>query len=572
MKASEAKLSNLLGHAEKQFIIPIYQRSYKWTKQNIDRLLEDISDVDFENPINNHFLDSIVYSKLSTLDLASAVGHRIEKYQVIDGQQRLTTISLLLIAIRDRFEELTERKEAERLNNLFIINQYSSEYDEKVRLKLSEGDHQIYKKLVFSDNLTSDDKKSLIFKNFTLLKKFVAAMDLEEMKILVRKFEDRLDIIDTFLEAHDNPQKIFSSLNSTGKELKASDLVKNYILMNLAPMVQIEFYNRFWLEIEKKLQNDENILMNFLQHYLTMKSPAGGVVSVSAIYDTFEKYFTSERKENSALSDKDFIEKLLRDISEYTDVYRRLFLNYPIVDFSNIKNSIRKLSIESYYPLIMKIEHECPNETNSVLEVIENYLVRRFVVGLQAGKTKTVFAKITKNLDITSLSMNLSSEIMTLLKAEQKQNRFPNDQEFVDSLKHSPIYANSSTGTKYVLYKVEYHRNSQNRTQTVNFEELTVEHILPQTEYANLDSCWTDTFDLGEYEKYVHTLGNLTLVTQEKNSQLGNRCFDTKKEIYQTDSFIGTKEIDSNYSDWGAADIEHHADSLMQNYILKIWK
>jgi len=571
MKASEAKLSNLLGHAEKQFIIPIYQRSYKWTKQNIDRLLEDLSEIDFSNAINNHFLDSIVYSKLSASDLASAVGHRIEKYQVIDGQQRLTTISLLLIAIRNRLQDLTESTEAERLNNLFIINQYATTFDDKVRLRLSEADHQIYKKLVFNDNITVDDKKNLIFKNFSILKKFISPLSTEELKILTRKFEDRVDIIDTFLEAHDNPQKIFSSLNSTGKELKASDLVKNYILMNLEPSTQIEFYNRFWLEIEKKLQNEENILMNFLQHYLTMKSSSGTVVTTGSIYDTFEKYFSNQKSEYAALSDRDFIEKLLRDISEYADVYKKLFLSFFQVDFNNITNAIRKLGIESYYPLIMKIEHECPHETVSVLNVIENYLVRRFIVGLQAGKTKNVFAKIVKNMTINSTSIDLASELVVLLKSEQKQNRYPNDQEFEDSLKHSPIYANSSTGTKYVLYKVEYFRNTQNRTQTVNFEELTVEHILPQTEYASLDSCWTDTFDLGEFEKYVHTLGNLTLVTQEKNSQLGNRCFDVKKVIYQTDSFIGTKEIDSSYSEWGAADIEHHANDLMQQYILKIW-
>ena len=571
MIAVGAKLSKLIGHAEKQFIIPIYQRSYKWTKQNIDRLLEDLTEIDYSNPNNNHFLDSIVYSKLSVLDVASA-GHSVDKYQVIDGQQRLTTISLLLVAIRNRLEDLTEVTEAERLNNLFIINKYTTSYDEGVRLKLSEADHLVYRKIVFNDTITVEDKKSLLHKNFNILKKFVSNMSSEELKILTLKFENRIDIIDTFLEAHDNPQKIFSSLNSTGKELKASDLVKNYILMNLEPSNQIEFYNRFWLEIEKKLQNEENILMNFLQHYLTMKSQSGAVVTTSAIYDTFENYFRNQKTLHGTMSDRDFIEKLLRDISEYADVYRRLFLNYAHVDFNNIQNAIRKLNIESYYPLIMKIEHECQHETESVFHVIENYLVRRFVVGLQAGKTKNIFAKIVKGMEIDSTSSNLAQEINALLKQEQKQSRFPNDQEFKDSLKYSPIYSNASTGTKYVLYKVEFYRNSQNRTQTVNFEDLTVEHVLPQSEYSSLDTCWTDTFDLGEYEKYVHTLGNLTLVTQEKNSQLGNRCFDVKQSIYKTDSFIGTQEVASSYAEWGSSDIEAHADDLIQNYILKIWR
>jgi len=571
MKASEAKLSNLIGHAEKQFIIPIYQRSYKWTKQNVDKLWDDINDVDFDVPTNMHFLDSIVYSKLSNIDLASAVGHRIEKYQVIDGQQRLTTVSLLLIAMRDRLKTLTEVQESGRLNNLFIINMYAENFDDKLRLKLSDTDHHVYKKLVFEDNLTQDDKKTIIYKNFNLLKKYVKPLSRDELKRLTRKFEDRLDIIDTFLEDNDNPQKIFSSLNSTGKELKASDLVKNYVLMNLDPAVQIEFYNRFWIDIEKKLNNEENILMNFLQHYLTMKIANGTVVTTSSIYDTFEKYYLKEKSQSSHLSDKDFIEILLRDISEYTEVYKKLFLDFTVVNFDSVKNSIRKLGIESYYPVIMKIEHECYTETESVLEVIENYLIRRFVVGLQAGKTKNVFAKMIKNLKIEPSSTNLASEVKELLTQELKQSRYPNIAEFQDGLKHSPLYSNATTATKYLLYKIEHFRNSQNRTLTVNYDDLTIEHILPQTEYSNLDTCWTDSFDLGNYEKYIHTLGNLTLVTQEKNSQLGNRGYDVKKEIYRTDSFTGTKAIDEKYNEWEDSSIENHADFLINEYALKIW-
>ncbi len=571
MLAKGAKLSLLLGHQEKQFLIPIYQRSYKWTKRHLDRLLEDISDIDFNNPKYSHFLDSIVYAGINQVRQASSVGHNIEKYQVIDGQQRLTTLSLLLIAIRDRLKELTEDTEAERLNNIYIINQYARDFSDKLRLRLSETDHPVYEKLVFGDEITPEEKKGLIYKNFQIHKKFIADMSIEELKILILKFEERIDIIDTFLEPHDNPQKIFSSLNSTGKELKDSDLVKNYILMNLPSDKQVEFYNRFWRNIEDKLQNNETVLMNFLQHYLTMKSESGLVVTAGAIYETFEKYFVAENHRIS-INEIEFIEILLHDMMSYTDVYKRLFLDFDRVDFSQVKNSIRQLGIESYYPLVMKIEQECPQELASVYGVIENYLLRRFAVGLPAGKTKTVFAKATKNLDITPASSALAENLSEILRAEQKQNRYPNDQEFHDSLKHSPLYSNSSKATKYVLYKAEYYKNSRNRTQTVNFEDLTVEHILPQTEYANLGSCWTYSFDLGEYEKYVHTLGNLTLVTQEKNSQLGNRCFDEKKSIYQTDSFIGTKEIDSEYSDWGAEEIEKHADEMIDECIMKIWE
>ncbi|WP_434657510.1 DUF262 domain-containing protein [Sulfurimonas sp. NW9] len=568
MQAKGAKLSELLGHQEKQFIIPIYQRSYKWTKRHLDRLLEDLSDIEYGNAKHSHFLDSIVYAGIQVQQ--ASMSHTTLKFQVIDGQQRLTTISLLLIVIRDRLKELTEDTEAERLNNIYIINQYAREYDDKLRLRLSEADHPVYEKLVFGDEITPEEKKGLIYKNFLIHKKFISEMSIDELKVLILKFEERIDIIDTFLEPHDNPQKIFSSLNSTGKELKDSDLVKNYVLMNLPSDKQVEFYNRFWRNIEDKLQNNETILMNFLQHYLTMKSDSGFVVTTGAIYETFEKYFVSENQRNS-IGEIAFIEKLLQDMMSYTDVYKRLFLDYDRVDFAYTQNSIRQLGIESYYPLVMKISHECSQELDSVYKVIESYLIRRFAVGLPAGKTKTVFAKATKNLDITPASSNLEKKLLEILKSEQKQNRYPNDNEFHDSLKHSPLYSNSSKATKYVLYKAEYFKNTQNRTQTVNYEDLTVEHILPQTEYANLGSCWTYSFDLGEYEKYVHTLGNLTLVTQEKNSQLGNRCFDEKKSIYQTDSFMMTKELETKYSDWSSEEIEKHADEMIDECVMKIW-
>ena len=568
MQAKGAKLSELLGHQEKQFIIPIYQRSYKWTKRHLDRLLDDLSDIEYGNAKHSHFLDSIVYAGIQVQQ--ASMSHTTLKFQVIDGQQRLTTISLLLIAIRDRLKELTEDTEAERLNNIYIINQYAREYDDKLRLRLSEADHPVYEKLVFGDEITPEEKKGLIYKNFLIHKKFISEMSIDELKILILKFEERIDIIDTFLEPHDNPQKIFSSLNSTGKELKDSDLVKNYVLMNLPSDKQVEFYNRFWRNIEDKLQNNETILMNFLQHYLTMKSDSGFVVTTGAIYETFEKYFVTENKRNS-IGEIAFIEKLLQDMMSYTDVYKRIFLDYDRVDFAYTQNSIRQLGIESYYPLVMKISHECPQELDAVYKVIENYLIRRFAVGLPAGKTKTVFAKATKNLDIASASSNLGEKLLEILKSEQKQNRYPNNNEFHDSLKHSPLYSNSSKATKYILYKAEYFKNTQNRTQTVNYEDLTVEHILPQTEYANLGNCWTYSFDLGEYEKYVHTLGNLTLVTQEKNSQLGNRCFDEKKSIYQTDSFMMTKELENKYSDWSSEEIERHADEMIDEFIMKIW-
>ncbi|MEA1955131.1 MAG: HNH endonuclease family protein, partial [Campylobacterota bacterium] len=281
-------------------------------------------------------------------------------------------------------------------------------------------------------------------------------------------------------------------------------MVKNFILMNLRDLEQAELYTRFWQEIEKLLNNDEDLLLTFLQHYLTMKLEY--VISKSSIYDSFEKYFNLQKQSTIYLTVKDILEDLL----EFSKIYHRLFLEKK--DFEFTQYSLNHLNIKSYYPLLLKVEKYNNSITNKVSIIIENYLIRRIIIGLPPGKTKNVFAKIIKNIeDITKVSVG--DEILKLLKEEQGQSRYPNDIEFSDSIFSSQLYANNKTGTKYILYKIEYYLNTKNRSITIPYSNLTIEHILPETEYSKLPECWTNSFDVDLFDQYIHTLGNLTLVT-----------------------------------------------------------
>jgi uncharacterized protein with ParB-like and HNH nuclease domain len=560
MKASQAKLSKLIGHSEKQFIVPIYQRSYKWTKSNITQYINDLEEIDLVVPDQTHFLNSIVYSKVNDNELASAIGNRLEKYHIIDGQQRLTTTTLYLIAIRNILQEKDDTKTADRINNQYIVNQYIDDIDESIRLKLASNDLEVFRKLVLNDELNKENKKHLIYRNYNDFYKYIKKNEISIYE-LIEKFENRIDIIDTFLEPHDNPQKIFSSLNSTGKALKNSDLIKNFILMNLKDSEQVELYTRFWQEIERILNNDEDLLLTFLQHYLTMNLEY--VISKGNTYASFEKYFNNKQKSTIYLT----VKSILEDLLEFSKIYHKLFLEKR--NFESSQYSLNYLNIESYYPLLLKVEKNNPNLTEKVANIIENYLVRRIIVGLPPGKTKNIFAKIIKNIKNIK-SVSLDNDILNILKEDQGQGRYPTDTEFSKSIFISQLYSNNQRGTKYILYKIEYYLNTQNRSMTIPYESLTIEHILPETDYKKLPKCWTDNFDIDKFDQYVHTLGNLTLITQRKNSSLGNECFNNKNNQYANDTFLLTKSLKNN-KDWTLNSINDRANYLMQ-IMLKIWK
>jgi uncharacterized protein with ParB-like and HNH nuclease domain len=562
MKASQAKFSKLIGYQEKQFIIPIYQREYKWTKTNIERLINDLEEIDINEPNYNHFLNSIVYSKIEENPHASYIGSRVEKYHVIDGQQRLITISLLLIAIRNFLKELGRIGEAERINNQFLINQYVDDIELKTRLKLSEKDHDVYKKLVLDYdnlNLTQEIKQHKIYKNYKFFEKYIKENypTFEELQILIQKFESRIDIIDTLLEKEDNPQKIFSSLNSTGVSLKDSDLVKNFLLMNLNTYQQKELYNEYWKNMENILM-EENNLDAFLQHYLTMKLKY--VVSKNSIYEAFEKLYLSMHEDDSYIKSK----TILQEMQKYSLIYKKLFLNE--VDFKYTYSSLNLLKIESHYPLLMYLENNYPDSVDEVSKIIENYLIKRVIVGLPPGKTKNVFVRVLKELD----GNDIVNSIRNSLKAETKQYRIPLMSEVEEDIMIKPIYSNNTAATKYILYKIEYYINSKNYTNTVKYDNLTIEHILPETEYSNLPDCWQEQFSLEDYERLVHTLGNLTLITQQMNSSISNNCFEDKKDLYEKDTFNLTKNIAKKYDEWNEESIRQRGECLL-GYIKEIW-
>lgn len=557
MKASETTIVNFLSGGEKQFIVPIYQRNYAWKKSEVEQLWININEIELEDTYNNHFLNSVIYITDGLYQTSN-----IPKLHIVDGQQRLTTISLLFIAIRNRLKDLKLEDsipESERIEALYLKNMYARNENDKLKLVLSKMDNEVFRAL--TNNLDVQCKKNNVFTNFNILKNQVKNLTFDEIKTLISKIE-RVFIIDVSLEyGKDNPQLIFSSLNSAGLSLKESDLVRNFLLMNIDVSNQERLYNDYWRKIEDNFENDD--LEKFIQYYLSMES--GNTISKNNIFEPFISYFNTLK--DSKLGEKN-IENLLKKMYKFSEIYKTLFIED--LDDNSSLNRIRNFKIESYYPFLMKVYDLRKDDLLDTLKIIESYLIRRFVCSMPPNSTKNVFSQAVRNNEI-KFDDDFINNFQDFMKTRTKNQRFPNNEEFATQLKIKNLYENSSSNTKYILYMLEKYINPK---ENVKYKSLTIEHILPQSDndFNKLPECWKE--NLGEdaehkFKTYLHSLGNLTL--SGLNSELSNHCFEKKQELYKDSNVSLNREIYEKYSNWTIESILNRAEYLTQ-LALNVWK
>lgn len=284
MKADAKKLLNefIASTQGVQYVIPVYQRNYTWRKKHVNKLIQDINDL-LTGKTQSHFIGSIVYV------ITSEVFNQRE-WSIVDGQQRLTTIFLLLYAIRDILEKRGDTQKAKALRSQYLEN-VNAEGDYKLRLKPLVNNDLEFKKIVDKD-VDHLDKSSLIFQNYNLLYKQV------EKWLIKHSIEDIINAIDKLyvvyiqLDKDDNAQQIFESINSTGETLKASDLIRNYILMNKTDQVQTKYFTNYWKVIENNLENDSGKLEEFFRFYVTIKNY--DLVNKNDLYEKFIELWNSE--------------------------------------------------------------------------------------------------------------------------------------------------------------------------------------------------------------------------------------------------------------------------------------
>lgn len=575
MVAKEISFIDFLKeNQERKLLIPIYQRAYEWTTKKdkeVYKLWEDIENIQLEDINSTHFLNSIVYIE----------DEKNKNFiNIIDGQQRISTLSILFIAIRNRLKNLFKeneknlkknkdneeiiskqddiRIEIEKISDNFLERKWQKGED-KVRLSLSNKnkDREIYNSFILDTKITNNTSNiSKTYKYFFNTKK-IKNFSFDELKELLQKIE-RINIVKVTLELEkDNPQTVFSSLNGGGLKLKDTDLIKNAIFMKIKREKQEELHSDFWepLEYMPYGKNSDKEFAKFMQHFLTMK--LGRVVTTNSIYEEFVNKYLKQVEGND---DYEKVKFILVEMSKYKDIF---------IDLKNNKlysedSILPYLEIEAYYPFLILLKGKNSPLFTKITRIIESYYIRRFVYALPAGTTKNVFASACKDLTIDDDILN---NFLNFLKSKEKNLRFPTDEEFKGNFLIRNLYEDKSKLTKAILFILE---KSNNKDLEFKFDELEVEHILPQNEYHNLSHCWKQNISNDEYNKQLHTIGNLTLLTGDKNSSIKDDCFEKKKEIY-LESNIYLNEYLIDFDEWNNESIKSHTNYLV-DLALKRWK
>ena len=573
MEANNRKLyTKIIEQTYRQYTIPVYQRLYSWQKQQCNQLYDDI--IDSIKKGRNHYLGSLVYSEKTENSFSFC--------PIIDGQQRLTTVILLLKALYD----LSDDEKDKRIKNRIYNSLYNDNCEERYKLKLKsvDSDNQELEKVLMG-NFGDLDQTSNVAINYYNFKERIK-QSIEEKNLSISEiFEGitNLEIVEIILDEDDDPQLIFESINSTGMYLETSDLIRNFLLMGIRdPGKQKEYHSKYWI----KLQNDigKNNVEKFFYDFLVMKDTR--YIEESKVYDNFKLYYREVNNQES----------VFEEIIRFGEYYKLIVCNnstlygkesnklcslfgllkhstiYPLLlkvcdDFKNVQNLYRSNLEENEKN---KFENE-EEEFNKILFLFGNYALRRAVAEIPSSSLRRFYAGLYNKVfginkeNKKTYYKSLESYLCTL----KTNDRMPNDKTFKDSL----IYNNMYKKPKILRYFFEFIENDNN--EPVDMTDMTIEHILPET----LSNYWKK--ELGEeryqeiYDKYVHTLGNLSITGY--NSVYSNKSFNEKKSIFKEMYSNGQVKIktlnkellDNTINNWDEEQIKNRAERLISDIINK---
>ena len=537
-----------LLNGQYQYIIPVYQRKYSWLAEvQCARLWKDIVNM-VKQKKQHHFVGSIV----SVAEKYSLMG--VQKRLIIDGQQRMTTLSILMIALRDYLVEQGAGEEVEENINMVLKNP-SRKGDDAYKMLLTDTDRDIMIKLVDKMPI-GEDEDSKIYANYLYFKKKVEEGTLTPDEVY--ESISKLDIVGIVLDRAqgDDPQLIFESLNSTGMDLSKSDLIRNYILMGLDNDEQKSIYNNYWKPFEKNFptQDGTDRMDRFFRDYLTMKK--GGFIKFDTIYDAFKEF-----AENVGFEKQ---EELAEDIMIYGDLYTNITSEDKKLPSSQqmlkpIFDEIRILRMEVVYPFLLKVYYDYIkgliniDEFARILRLTISYVVRRTVCEIPTNSMNKTFATFRNEIRANDYLNSVEAAFFYL----DSYKRFPDDEEFKTALCKRNMY--SIRISKYMYVKLENEGNKE----TIPYEGYTIEHILPQNK--NMRQEWKTA--LGEkYEEiqtqYINNLGNLTLTRY--NSEMGDKPFAEKLEVYKESAMHMLNKYVVQQTTWNKETIEERAGKLAE--------
>ena len=554
MKASERKITKLFSESDTVFSIPVYQRDYNWQEKQCQRLFKDILQTGKNEKVSSYFLGSIVYIH----DGIYGVGEK--EFHVIDGQQRMTTLTLLFLAIYFKLKGTILAKDADKIYNQYVVNPYS---EKEIKLKLLPPEENLYILNKISHNKFNEleafqDRNML--KNYLFFEKELENLSFDDMKHLSNGIE-KLIYIDIALEkGKDDPQKIFESLNSTGLDLSQGDLIRNYILMDLERGEQNRIYKEIWIPIENncKVSDGSEItsyVSDFIRDYLTLKTEK--ISSKPKVFETFKTYYEKENDEK------------LEDMKKYSEAYSYIIKpglekDKDIQRELDYLKSLDKTVINTFLIGILKDYKDNileKDELVNMLILLQSYLWRRYITEKPTNALNKIFQGMYGKI---SRSGNYYENLVDILMAED----FPTDEELESALKLKNVYKDKEK-LNYVFKKLE----NYNHNELIDFEneKITIEHIFPQKP----NKAWKENYSDNELEQMISfkdTISNLTLTGS--NSNLSNKAFHEKRDDevhgYRNSKLYMNKYL-GRLEEWNLLSMEARFESLYDD-IIKIWK
>ncbi|GAA9670062.1 DUF262 and DUF1524 domain-containing protein [Helicobacter pylori] len=545
MEASKNTLLNFIkGNQKNQLVIPIYQRLYSWEKEQCKQLWDDIIKVGGNDKMDGHFIGSILY-------VLDSITHSNNALLIIDGQQRLTTITLLFIALRNHSSDEVKRKEIE---NHYLINS-DEKGDKKFRLILSESDKDTLLSLIDKDRRKPSEPSLKIVENFKLFEEWIRKTPKLET---IFKGLEKLTIVWIALDKEkDDPQLIFESMNSKGMELAQTDLIRNYIVMETENEKQEGFYNKYWRAMEKGFEQSKrkDLFNKFVRHYVTIKTRE--IPNINKVYVALKDYRQKERIG---------IEDLLKDLQKYCGYFCQIvFKKEDDKDLNKALGFLVDLEMDVIYPLLLELYSDYSDGVLSKADfrrsiaLIESYICRRAVCRLGTNSLNKVFPFFTRHIQKDEYFKSLKVHFGSLTEKQ----RFPNNDEFKDCFITIDFYKFKKR--EYFLERLE----NFDTEEPINTKGLTTEHIMPQ----KLEEEWER--DLGEnfqeiHDKYLHTIGNLTLTGY--NSKYSNKSFQEKKDMEKgfKNSPLKLNQSLKDLESFGEEEIKKRANDLA-DLALKIW-
>jgi uncharacterized protein with ParB-like and HNH nuclease domain/predicted transport protein len=555
MKATEAKLLDFLKKSP-QFVIPIYQRTYSWTERECRQLWDDILRTGTNDNIAAHFVGSIVYIEKGLYQVSSQ-----SPLLVIDGQQRLTTVMLILEALARRLgeQEPVDGFSAKKLRSYYLLNTLE-EGERGFKLLLTQTDKHSLLALVQQKPQPADPSLR-ITENFALFEEQVNALGSDVASLC--KGLAKLVIVDIALSRdQDNPQLIFESMNSTGRELSQADLIRNFILMGLEPAHQTQLYEDHWRPMEVAFGQEAygSHFDGFMRHYLTVKT--GEIPNVKAVYEAFKAHARSPAVGAAG------VDALVADIHAFASYYCAMALDGESDKVLAIAlRDLRELKVDVAFPFLLELYHDYAHgilESDAfarAIRLVEAFVFRRAICAIPTNSLNKTFATFGRALRKDRYLESIQAHLLTL----PSYRRFPNDEEFKRELSTRDLY--NFPRRSYWLRRIENH----GRKERVPVDEYTIEHILPQNE--TLSAKWREA--LGPHwqrvqETWLHTLGNLTLTGY--NAEYSDRPFAEKRDMPGgfKDSPLRLNEGLGTLDTWDEAAIQARAQRLAKQAV-RVW-